>query len=126
MVANKISNFGGLVASFVLIPLMFLAVSMSTNFLITSKTFAYDGESFDHGSDVFKNIEGQRGYPVRRMSSKAVIAKFGEPQSRNDPVGDPPISIWFYNDFRVYFEHHLVITTVAVKDRLPTELKDIQ
>ena len=64
--------------------------------------------------------------PTNGISKADVEAKFGEPESRHDAVGDPPISTWYYPAFRVYFEHNLVITTVAEEDHLPSKLEAIQ
>ena len=91
-----------------------------------STAFGQGFGSFDYDTDVFRDIEQQRGLPIRGMSSKSVLSQYGEPDSRTGPVGDPPISTWYYQEFNVYFEHHLVITTVAGEDRLPTKLKGIQ
>ena len=77
-------------------------------------------------SQSFKAVEKSRGLPERGVSQSAVIAKYGQPQSRSGPVGSPPISTWKYSDFTVYFEHHLVITTVSESDSLPTKLTGIQ
>ena len=43
----------------------------------------------------------------------SVEMKFGSPESRFAPVGDPPISRWSYPAFMVYFEHNRVIHTVV-------------
>lgn len=51
--------------------------------------------------------------PKRGMSQAAVLKRFGEPQSRQAAVGQPPISSWDYGSYRVYFEHNLVLHTVA-------------
>lgn len=47
--------------------------------------------------------------PSRGMSMQAVEQRFGTPQRRVSPVGEPPIARWEYPEFIVYFEHHLVI-----------------
>ena len=95
-----------------------------------SAMLAYPANQFaaesNYQDQAFRDIENERGYPVRGTSSKSVLAKYGEPLSRKGPVGDPPISTWYYEEFNVYFEHHLVITSVATQDRLPTKLKEIQ
>lgn len=54
--------------------------------------------------------------PSRGMSMARVEKAFGRPQRRLDPVGDPPITRWVYDGFTVYFEHHLVITSVVTGD----------
>ncbi|MFT4584244.1 MAG: hypothetical protein ACI915_002207 [Gammaproteobacteria bacterium] len=50
--------------------------------------------------------------PVRGMSQNSVLDEFGLPQSKSGPVGEPPISIWRYPDYAVYFESHTVIHSV--------------
>lgn len=51
--------------------------------------------------------------PIRGMSMEKVEAKFGAPAKRVPAVGAPPISRWEYPGFVVYFEHHLVLHSVA-------------
>ena len=55
------------------------------------------------------------GRPTRGSTQAQVEAKYGEPQARNEAVGDPPISSWEYADMIVYFEYDRVIH--AVKKR---------
>jgi len=47
------------------------------------------------------------------MSMDRVEAVYGKPANRREAVGDPPITRWEYPGFVVYFEHHLVIHSVA-------------
>jgi hypothetical protein len=42
-----------------------------------------------------------------------VEARYGAPERRYAPVGDPPIARWVYPDFTVYFEYELVIHSVV-------------
>ena len=51
--------------------------------------------------------------PARGMSMEKVEAKFGAPAKRVPAVGEPPITRWEYPGFVVYFEHHLVLHSVA-------------
>ena len=51
--------------------------------------------------------------PRTGMSMESVTQKFGEPQSRMDAVGEPPITRWVYENFVVFFEHNLVIHSVV-------------
>ena len=51
--------------------------------------------------------------PARGMSMQAVRERFGSPQQELPAVGEPPITRWVYDRFTVYFEHHLVITSVV-------------
>ena len=51
--------------------------------------------------------------PGRGMTMRAVETKFGAPQDRRGPVGQPPISRWDYHGFTVFFENDRVIHTVV-------------
>jgi hypothetical protein len=51
--------------------------------------------------------------PTRGQSMQAVETRFGAPQTREAPRGQPPITRWDYNGFSVYFEHQHVIHTVV-------------
>jgi hypothetical protein len=50
--------------------------------------------------------------PQKGLTMEAVETTFGSPKSKTDPVGDPPISSWEYEYYRVYFESDRVIHTV--------------
>ncbi len=50
--------------------------------------------------------------PQRGMSMESVEQSYGTPREKVNPIGEPPISRWVYNDFTVYFEHHLVLHSV--------------
>jgi hypothetical protein len=52
--------------------------------------------------------------PSRGMSMEKVEAAYGAPSNRAPAVGQPPITRWEYPGFVVYFEHNLVIHSVAV------------
>jgi hypothetical protein len=51
--------------------------------------------------------------PSRGMTTERVEQKFGAPESKVAPVGDPPISRWEYPGYIVYFEYDRVIHAVA-------------
>jgi hypothetical protein len=51
--------------------------------------------------------------PTSGMTAESVEAKFGTPDARVAPVGDPPISRWEYKDFVVFFEYDRVIHAVV-------------
>ena len=61
--------------------------------------------------------EGER--PTRGMSQERVVKEFGEPSSKEGPVGDPPISRWDYGEFAVYFEGNLVLHSVDYRKEPP-------
>lgn len=74
-------------------------------------------------ADVVKLGVGEQGEsnssvdrPHRGMSKEDVVARFGQPQNRHAPVGDPPISSWDYEKYTVYFEYDRVLHSVLHRD----------
>lgn len=53
--------------------------------------------------------------PSKGMSMHQVTSQFGEPNSKNAPVGNPPITKWRYDKYTVYFEKQWVISSVVNK-----------
>lgn len=51
--------------------------------------------------------------PQQGMSMAQVEQKFGQAEQTTAAVGEPPITVWTYSDFKVYFEHNLVIHSVV-------------
>jgi len=51
--------------------------------------------------------------PTRGMQQSAVESRWGQPISKSNPVGNPPIASWEYSTFVVYFEYDHVIHSVA-------------
>ena len=103
-----------------------VALYMGVGFAFAPGAYAADDNSPGNQAGESGMVESQQGFPSRGLSSKTVMTEFGEPLSRSGPVGNPPISRWSYDGFNVFFEGDLVITTVSVEDRLPTQIKDIQ
>jgi len=52
--------------------------------------------------------------PQRGSSMSAVEARFGAPANKSSPVGNPPITKWFYPNFVVVFENDKVLHAVVV------------
>lgn len=50
--------------------------------------------------------------PRRGATKTEVERRFGAPLAQQPAVGDPPISSWDYENYRVYFERDLVLHTV--------------
>ncbi len=50
--------------------------------------------------------------PQRGASMADVEAAIGPPKSTSGPVGDPPITVWHYPAFNVYFEYDKVLHSV--------------
>lgn len=57
--------------------------------------------------------------PTRGMSAEQVEARFGAPQAKVGPVGDPPISHWEYPGYSVYFEGRFVLHSVEHTAQAP-------
>ena len=51
--------------------------------------------------------------PASGMTAEAVEARFGAPDVKMAPVGDPPITRWEYKGFVVFFEYDRVIHAVV-------------
>lgn len=50
--------------------------------------------------------------PTRGATMETVQVAMGPPQSTSGPVGDPPITVWHYPNFNIYFEYDKVLHTV--------------
>jgi len=66
---------------------------------------------------IIDRIKQQKNFktPTRGMSMKQVVSEFGEPKVKKAAIGEPPISIWKYQKFSVYFEKNWVIDSVIFK-----------
>ncbi len=53
--------------------------------------------------------------PKRGSTKTQVLEQFGEPENKKAAIGEPPISVWQYPDFSVYFERNWVINSVVLK-----------
>lgn len=51
--------------------------------------------------------------PPKGMSMSQVESRYGAPNDKSGPVGQPPISTWEYPGFTVYFEHQHTIHSVV-------------
>ena len=57
--------------------------------------------------------DGSAERPSRGLSQQSVETRWGQPNSKSSPVGEPPISSWEYGTFVVYFEYDKVIHSVV-------------
>ena len=80
-------------------------------FLLVSASLAADELKMPIGSQGDQQMQR----PMNGMSKPDVESKYGAPEMVKGPVGDPPISIWKYRGYSVYFEHDKVIHTVLHK-----------
>ena len=62
--------------------------------------------------------------PTNGMNQEQVRASFGSPSQVHQPVGDPPITRWDYEQWSVYFEYDLVLFTVLKKGHVLVKNKD--
>jgi len=76
-------------------------------FLVTAGTVAADVLLIE---EVRERM--QRDLPHNGLTTSEVEQRYGSPNERRAPVGDPPISRWLYDDYSVYFEYDLVIESV--------------
>ena len=53
--------------------------------------------------------------PTRGADMARVQADFGAPSAQQAAIGEPPITRWDYPGFVVYFEHDVVLHTVAAR-----------
>ena len=78
--------------------------------LLSSVAFA-DELSVPVGNQGDQNIQR----PNNGMSKDLVEKRYGAPEMIKGPVGDPPITIWKYKTYSVYFEYDKVLHTVLHK-----------
>jgi len=71
-----------------------------------SETLAIDGQVAIKAASVET--------PQRGSTMTAVEQKFGAPSNKSSPVGNPPITKWFYPNFVVVFENDKVLHAVVV------------
>lgn len=67
-----------------------------------------------------------RDLPDNGLTMSQVENRFGEPNERNQAVGDPPITRWIYDDYSVFFEHNLVIESVVHHEAIVREAERAQ
>ena len=65
---------------------------------------------------VKKEQQANTPRPQRGDTMSTVEKRFGTPQKKHAPVGDPPISRWDYEKFTVYFEFDRVIASVLKRN----------
>jgi len=67
-----------------------------------------------------RHVEGMT-VPENGQTQAEVEARFGPPNDRKPPVGDPPITRWDYEHWNVYFEYDRVLFTVLHKGEIIRE-----
>jgi hypothetical protein len=84
---------------------LFMAVGLALAATTIAETLAIDGQVVVKPSGVET--------PQRGSTMSAVEARFGAPANKSSPVGNPPITKWFYPNFVVVFEHDKVLHAVV-------------
>lgn len=69
----------------------------------------------DNGANAVPNV------PTHGMNMQKVADLFGEPTIRSKAVGQPPIVVWTYPSFKVYFERDIVLVA-AIEDSDPSSV----
>lgn len=54
----------------------------------------------------------QAALPTSGLSMQQVTTQFGQPVEKKPRIGTPPITVWRYADFNVYFERQTVVHSV--------------
>ena len=83
-----------------------LALSLGASVPTFAETLSIDGQVAVKPSGVET--------PQRGSTMSAVEQKFGAPSNKSSPVGNPPITKWFYPNFVVVFENDKVLHAVVV------------
>ena len=83
---------------------IFTVLALLFGILGTVNAQTLDMEGVASGSDDARPSSG--------MTAASVESKFGAPEAKVAPVGDPPIARWEYKDYVVFFEYDRVIHTV--------------
>jgi hypothetical protein len=63
------------------------------------------------------NNEAGLSRPERGMTAQQVFNTYGKPLEEKAAIGNPPITRWIYNDFKVYFEYDHVIRSVVTRKK---------
>jgi len=69
------------------------------------------------GNSTQEAVQAGVRMPTNGMTMGMVEKRFGEPQKKYPPVGDPPITRWEYPGYIVYFEYDRVITSVLKRHK---------
>jgi len=64
-----------------------------------------------------------RDLPQNGLTKDRVEERYGAPNEKHAPVGDPPITRWVYDDFNVFFEYDLVIESVLHHEAIMREIE---
>ena len=91
--------------------MMVVALGLSAALPAYSETLAVDGQLALRPSGLET--------PQRGSTMVAVEQRFGVPSNKSSPVGNPPITKWFYPNFVVVFENDKVLHAVVTASAPP-------
>ncbi len=94
--------------------------------MLAAPTLADSGERAGAGAQEQQRLplsvklqrELDQDLPRRGEARDSVRNRFGDPETEEGPVGEPPITTWQYPRFEVVFEDDWVIHTVVDPDSL--------
>lgn len=86
-------------------------------------TFSFSTLTYAENIKIGLSEQGTSNQNINRpklgMSMEKVKAYFGEPMHVSGPAGKPPIYMWKYADFTVYFEGEYVLHSVLHPNKTP-------
>ena len=68
------------------------------------------------GAQQQEPVSSRTGMPQRWLLKSEVESLFGAPLMKSQPVGEPVITFWEYNDYLVYFEYDRVLHSFRKRD----------
>ena len=77
--------------------------------------FAFTVQCFAAGTTIIpghSTSDQIQDMPTRGEKMESVLSEFGEPIERYSAIGEPPITEWVYNSYRVYFEYETVLHSI--------------
>lgn len=85
--------------------------------LLSSLDFIKPAFSDELNVGVYEQGDKSIQTPKNGLSMNKVRDMFGDPLRSEPPVGEPPITRWYYSSFTVYFEHDKVIHSVLTHQK---------
>jgi hypothetical protein len=92
------------------VTLLTLSASLTAASLMVASLPSVTAETIgiSYQGEASKNVDR----PLVGQTMQAVESRFGSPIAVRGPVGTPPITLWDYPGYTVYFEYNHVIHTV--------------
>ncbi len=88
-----------------------------TLMLLLSLVFLPNPSAFAQaGAEQQEPVSAMTPMPERFLLKSEVESQYGTPLMKSEPVGEPVISYWEYNDYLVYFEYDQVLHAFRKRD----------